>query len=93
MGGLIGFLLGGTIAMYGGGHLAAWCIRKISGVTNNVSYVIGLSIMTFVGAWAITYDEEPTSFLKNWILYVVTGFIAFWLMNIRDRARKQRPSA
>jgi hypothetical protein len=91
MGAFLGLMLGGTLAMFFTGRLAAWIIRKISGAANNVSYLIGLTIMTFVGAWSITYDGGPTGFLENWIMYVITGLLAFSLMIVRDR-RKQRPS-
>lgn len=90
----MGFLaefVAGTVTMFLAGHLAAWVIRKIGGIANIPSYVIGVSILTFVGAWSITYDGGP-SFLENWIKYVVAGAIALPLMIIGDR-RKQRRAA
>lgn len=79
MAGFIGMIMGGTFAMILGGHFAAWIIRKIGNVAAIQSYLIGLSLMTFVGAWSITYDSGP-SFLQNWILYVVCAAIALPLM-------------
>lgn len=91
MPGFVGMLVGGTLGMLFLGHLAAWVIRKISGLANIASYVIGVSLMTFVGAWSVTYDGRP-NFLENWIVYVISGAIALSLMIIRDR-RKQRQVA
>lgn len=87
--GFLGMLVGGTLAMFLAGHLVAWIIRKISGIANIPSYVIGLSIMTFVGAWSITYDGGP-SFLKNWIVYVIAGVIALPLMIVTGRRNQRR---
>lgn len=89
--GFLGFITAGTLSMFIAGHLVAWIVRKISGISNLPSYVIGVSIMTFVGAWSLTYDGSP-SFLENWILYVIAGVIALTLMIVGDR-RKQRRAA
>lgn len=89
--GFLGFIAGATFSMFIAGHLVAWIVRKISGISNIPSYVIGVSIMTFVGAWSITSDGGP-SFLENWILYVIAGVIALPLMIVGDR-RKQRRAA
>jgi hypothetical protein len=91
MGALLGMIVGGTLAMYIAGHLVAWIVRKISGVANIPSYAIGVSIMTFVGAWATTDDRGP-SFLENWILYAIAAAIALSLMIFGDQ-RKQRRAA
>lgn len=83
----MGFLaefVAGTISMFLAGHVAAAIIRKVSGIAKIPSYVIGLSSMTFVGAWLITYDGGP-SFWENWIVYVIEGVIALPLMIVTSR--------
>jgi len=89
--GFLGFIAAGTLSLFIAGHLVAWIVRKICGISNIPSYVTGVSIMTFVGAWSITYDGSP-SFLKNWILYVIAGAIALPLM-IVTRRHKQHQEA
>lgn len=87
----LGMIMGGVLAMLVAGRLAAWAIRKISGMANVPSYVVGTSFMTFVGAWSITFDGSA-SFLENWIVYVISAAIALPLMILGDR-RKQRQVA
>lgn len=91
MGAILGMITGGVIALYLAGSLVAWIVRKISGIGNIPSYVVGVSIMTFVGAWVVTYDGSP-SFLENWILYVISAAIALPLM-IVGNGRKNRQAA
>ena len=91
MGMLIGIIFGSALAMLVGGYLAAWVIRKISGIANVPSYAIGVLLMTFVGAWSITFDGSP-SFFENWAQYAIGAAIALPLMIIGDR-RKQRQEA
>jgi hypothetical protein len=78
-------------AMFIGGHLAAWGIRKVSKATQVQSYAVAVPFMTFVGAWSITYDGSP-SFWKNWLLYVIGAAIALPLMIATER-RKSKTSA
>ena len=87
----LGMIIGSIFAMLLGGHLAAWIIRKVVQLRNTASYAIGVSLMTFVGAWSITYPKGP-SFLENWIPYVIGAAIAFPLMIAGDR-RKRRKAA
>lgn len=87
--GFLGFIVAGTLSMFLAGHLIAWIVRKISGISNIPSYVIAVSIMTFVGAWSITNDGSP-SFLENWIGYLVTGAIALSLMIVGERRKGRR---
>lgn len=89
MGYFLGMVIGATLGMLLFGYAAAWLIRKITGIANIPSYAIGVSLMTLVGAWSITYDGS-SSFLVNWFWYVIGAAIALPLMIARER-RNQRP--
>lgn len=84
MGTLIGMAIGSTIAMLLSGYLVAWIIRKIARIGKVPSYVIGVSAMTFVGAWSITYEGSP-SFFENWVQYLIGAAIALPLMIAKER--------
>ena len=86
MAAILGAIGGGIVAMLVAGRLAAWLIRKISGVAKTPSYVIGVSIMTIVGAWLATRDGGP-GFLETWILFVIAAAIALPLIIVSDRKK------
>lgn len=79
MGSVIGMIFGVTIGMFFLGYLAAWIIRKVVGITKIQSYLIGVPLMTFVGAWSISFDSDR-SFLSAWLAYLLGGAIALPLM-------------
>lgn len=90
MGTLLGMIIGGTFAMLLSGWLVAWLLRKGMRMSYVASCIIGVSIMTFVGAWSITYEGGP-SFLQNWITYVICGAIALPIL-IFGRRGKDSPA-
>lgn len=75
MGEFLGMIAGGAVAMLLSGWLMAWLLRKLAGINHRLSCVLGVSIMTLVGAWSITFEGSAT-FLENWILYVFCGAVA-----------------
>lgn len=90
MGTLLGMVIGGTIAMLISGWLVAWLLRKGARMGPVASCIVGVSIMTFVGAWSITYEGSPT-FLENWITYAVCGAIALPIL-ISGQRHKDSPA-
>lgn len=84
MGELLGTIAGGTVAMLISGWLVAWLLRKVVSMKHGASCALGVTIMTFIGAWSITYEGSPT-FLENWIVYVFCGAIVLPIL-IRSRS-------
>lgn len=83
---ILGSVVGVTLGMLLLGYATAWLIRKITGVANIPSYVIGLSLMTFAGAWSVTSEGSP-SFIVNWAVYLIGAAIALPLMILRERRK------
>lgn len=94
MGELLGTIAGGTAAMLISGWLTAWLLRKAVGMKHGASCCLGITGMTFIGAWSITY-EGSRAFLENWLVYVFCGAIALPIL-MRSRSSlnsRARPSA
>jgi len=85
----IGAIVGSVFGMLLLGTLAAWIIRKITGIAEIPSYVLSVSILAVIGPWSVTYDGGP-SFLENFILYVIGAAIALPLMIVGDRRKRHQ---
>ena len=74
-----GELLGVAIAKMLFGAIAAWIVKKITGIPAIPSYVVGVEIMSVVGGWLLSHDGFHT-FIQAWILYLIGGVVALGLM-------------
>jgi hypothetical protein len=75
----MGELLGVAIAKMLFGAIAAWIVKKITGIPAIPSYVVGVGIMSVVGGWLLSHDGFHT-FIQAWILYLIGGVVALGLM-------------
>lgn len=85
----MGEILGATCAMLLFGSLAAWAIRKITKMATVPSYVIGVAVMTLIGAWAYSANSQY-SVAGAWVLYAIGGIIALAIMIATERHRRRK---
>ncbi|MGN8023019.1 hypothetical protein ACTJJ7_20130 [Phyllobacterium sp. 22229] len=76
---IIGMFVGAILGTAAFGALIAWVLRKVVTVSMPISYIVGLIIITILGAWS--YSANGTmSFVDALGFYALASFFSFFIL-------------